>query len=125
MSYNDMDTPSLISLLKNYQGTEAWPEGELGGILAAFAARDGDYWVETPEGMLTASYAGDGGLYDGISVSLNTPKGRADLVLAEAVGDTAAADYPTSVHSFVWNGDEEDATRIDYNLNGEYGANIV
>lgn len=118
--YAKLDTVAIIVSISDYKNTDEWPEGALGDLLNALIERNGDYRVNTPLGALVATYTGDADIYEGIDICLETPQGSSQLTMAEVVGAEAAGDYPTPVHSFTWNGDEEEPQRVDFNLDGEY-----
>jgi hypothetical protein len=65
--------------------------------------------VATPYGDLVARTFDDSGTYMGIIVDLEKPDGTSGQVsITEAVAECALDYYPTPIHTFAWDGVEED-----------------
>lgn len=77
--------------------------------------------VDTPCGRLVAEYWGDPGIFDGIAIALENADGkRTNIAVVEtATEDTLNEDsmYPTTFHTFVYNGDDEEPSLINYKDN--------
>ena len=78
--------------------------------------------LDTPIGRLVATTRGtEPGVYDAISIDLEKPDGTSGQVATvEVVSGFEAEAYPTRLHTFVWNGDDEECERIDCNHEGEF-----
>ena len=77
--------------------------------------------VETPEGRLVATrrlYCE--GAYDSISIDLEKPDGSSgEVACVEVVTGSFAEGYPSKVHTFAWDGTDEEPVRVDCDISGE------
>lgn len=77
--------------------------------------------MRTPEGDLVVRETGDGEGYRGFAVDLEGPDGSGGRVSwTEVVSGQARGAYPTPVHTFAWDGRDEDAARVDCDPAGPF-----